>query len=106
MSFYNSNNNLIKKLELISERKGDRLLRIKGYIKNENKDYLEIIIFKGYTSSISHPTDFDLSNSTLPSNAILEFGEVLEAPMDPKNEVILIGPIKIIEFLNEKNWFK
>ena len=105
MSFPNSNN-ILKRLELISERKGKRLLRLKGYVNNKNKDYLEIIIFKGFSSSITHPTEFDLSNSTLPNNAILEDGEILEAPMDPKNEVILIGPININQFLNEKNWLE
>ncbi len=103
MRFYNSNR-LLKKLELISGDKTSRILRLKGYVKNINKDYLEIIVFKGFSSCITHPTEFDLSNSPLPVNAIIEEGELLKAPMDPKNTVILIGPIKASLFLKENNW--
>ncbi len=103
---FGKSNRFLKKLELISENKDDRILRLKGYITNQDKknEYLEIIIFKGFSSSITHPTEFDLSRSLLPDNAIIEKGELLYAPMDPKNEIILMGPVKATLFLKEKNW--
>ena len=46
---------LIKNLETISSEIPNRILKIQGYILKENhKEQLEIIIFKGFSSSSTH----------------------------------------------------
>ena len=52
---------LIKNLEKISSEIPTRILKIQGYILKENhKEQLEIIIFKGFSSSTTHPIEIDL----------------------------------------------
>ena len=52
---------LINRLERISSKKPDRILKIDGYVlKKNNKQQLEIIIFKGFSSSTTHPIEMDL----------------------------------------------
>ena len=48
---------LIKNLEKISFEIPNRILKIQGYILKEK---LEIIIFKGFSSSTTHPIEKDL----------------------------------------------
>ena len=52
---------LINYLEKISSRFPNRILKLEGYILKENhKEHLEIIIFKGFSSSTTHPIEIDL----------------------------------------------
>ena len=54
--------NLLNNLEKISSLIPNRVLKIEGYILKENhKEQLEIIIFKGFSSSTTHPNEIDLS---------------------------------------------
>ena len=47
---------LVKNLEKISSEIPNRILKIQGYILNENQEeHLEMIIFKGLRSSNTHP---------------------------------------------------
>ena len=51
---------LINSLEKISSEIPDRILKLKGFILKENqKEQLEIIIFRGYSSSTTHPIEID-----------------------------------------------
>ena len=51
---------LINSLEKISSEMPDRILKLEGFILKENqKEQLEIIIFKGYSSSTTHPIEID-----------------------------------------------
>ena len=51
---------LIKNLEKISSEIPDRILKLDGFILNENqKEELEILIFRGYSSSTTHPIEID-----------------------------------------------
>ena len=53
--------NLIKSLERISSRIPNRILKLEGFIlKKHSKEKLEIIIFKGFSSSTTHPIEMDL----------------------------------------------
>ena len=46
---------LIKNLENISTEIPNRILRLEGFIvKENNKEQLEILIFKGFSSSTTH----------------------------------------------------
>ena len=52
---------LINSLEKISSDMLDRVLKLEGFILKKNqKEPLEIIIFRGYSSSTTHPIEIDL----------------------------------------------
>ena len=51
---------LINSLEKISSEIPDRILKVEGFILKENqKEQLEILIFRGYSSSTTHPIEID-----------------------------------------------
>ena len=51
---------LIKNLEKISSEIPNRILKLEGYIiKESHKEKLEILIFKGFSSSTTHPIEID-----------------------------------------------
>ena len=57
---------LINCLERISSKIPDRILKIEGYINKANqREKLEIIIFKGISSSTTHPTEIDVEKKFL-----------------------------------------
>ena len=52
--------NLINNLEKISSEIPNRILKLEGFILKENdKEPLEILIFRGYSSSTTHPIEVD-----------------------------------------------
>ena len=51
---------LINSLEKISSEIPDKILKLEGFIQKENqKEQLEIIIFRGYSSSTTHPIEMN-----------------------------------------------
>ena len=51
---------LINNLEKISSEIPDGILKLEGFIQKENqKEQLEIIIFRGFSSSTTHPIEID-----------------------------------------------
>ena len=57
---------LLNTLEKISSFIPNRILKIEGYILNKNqKEQLEIIIFKGFSSSTTHPIEIDLEKKVI-----------------------------------------
>ena len=57
---------LINNLEKISSEIPNRILKLEGYILKENhKEKLEILIFKGYSSSTTHPNEIDLEKKVV-----------------------------------------
>ena len=51
---------LIKNLEHISFMIPNRLLKLQGYLlTKDSKEFLEIIIYKGFSSSRTHQTEID-----------------------------------------------
>ena len=56
---------LLSDLEKISTFMPNRILKVNGYILKENtKEKLEIIIFKGFSSSTTHPIEIDLEKKS------------------------------------------
>ena len=56
---------LLNNLEKISSLIPNRILKVEGYIVRENhKEKLEIIIFKGFSSSTTHPIEIDLEKKS------------------------------------------
>ena len=51
---------LINNLEKISSEIPDRIIKLEGFVLKDNqKEQLEIIIFRGYSSSTTHPIEID-----------------------------------------------
>jgi len=49
---------IINSLEKISSEIPDRILKLEGFIlKENNQEQLEILIFRGYSSSTTHPIE-------------------------------------------------
>ncbi len=46
----------------------------------------ELLIFRGFSSSVSHPTAFDPDLPALPAEACIEEAELLQGPLDPAEE--------------------
>ena len=98
--------NLIKQLENISLQIPTKVLRIKGYtILNNQKDYLELIIFKGFSSSTTHEIEIDLEKNVLNLEIYLEKGELLNAPLSSTFNKVLKETDNIKLFLNKRYWF-
>ena len=96
---------LITDLEKISSRMPNRILKLVGYTLQENqKEKLEIIIFKGFSSSTTHPIEIDLEKKIINFDFILSNFILYEAPLiEMKNDFIRESK-KSEFFLNQKNW--
>ena len=65
--------NLLNKLEKISSLIPNRILKVEGYIFQENhKEQLEIVIFKGFSSSTTHPIEIDSEKKLLDLDIYLQ----------------------------------
>ena len=72
---------LINNLEKISCEIPNRILKLEGLILKENKkEPLEILIFKGYSSSTTHPIEIDLEKKVIPFTYILINFKLYKAP--------------------------
>ena len=64
---------LLLQLEEISRSRADRVLRLRGALPvDEAWEPFELLIFRGFSSSVSHPTDFDPDQPLLPEAARIE----------------------------------
>ncbi len=95
---------LIKNLEKISSKIPNRILKIQGYILKENhKEQLEIIIFKGFSSSTTHPIEIDLEKKVIEFSYILTNFKLYKAPLKTKDNFIRENQNSVF-FLNNRNW--
>ena len=55
------NTKLIQLLEALSKDIPDKVIRIRGFVTNEDctQEILEILIFKGFSSSTTHQTEIN-----------------------------------------------
>ena len=96
---------LIKNLEKISSEIPDRILKIQGYIlKKNHKEQLEIIIFKGFSSSTTHPIEIDLEKKVIEFSYILTNFKLYKAPLKKTKDNFIRENRNSDFFLNEKNW--
>tara|TARA_Y100000589_G_C27184149_1_gene641996 strand:- start:567 stop:872 length:306 start_codon:yes stop_codon:yes gene_type:complete len=96
---------LIEELEKISVKKPDRILKLIGYSLNgREKEYLEIIIFKGFSSSTTHPIDINSERSVIDKDYYLSECKLLKAPLSEKLSSILKEDSNITSFLDIDNW--
>jgi hypothetical protein len=96
---------LIKNLEEISSLIPNRILKLEGYILKENqKEQLEILIFKGYSSSTTHPIEIDLEKKVIALPYILTNFKLYKTPLTETQENFIRENQNSVFFLNKKNW--
>ena len=96
---------LLNKLEKISSLIPNRILKVEGYILQENhKEQLEIIIFKGFSSSTTHPIEIDSEKKVIEFRYILTNFKLYEAPLLTSKDNFIRENQNSVFFLNQKNW--
>jgi len=97
--------NLINNLEKISSEIPNRVLKIEGFILKENhKEQLEILIFKGFSSSTTHPIEIDLEKKVIALTYILTNFKLYKAPLTETEDNFIRENQNSVFFLNQKNW--
>jgi len=96
---------LLNNLEKISSKIPNRILKIQDYILKENhKEQLEIIIFKGFSSSTTHPIEIDLEKKVIEFIYILTNFKLYKAPLKKAQDNFIRENQNSVFFLNNKNW--
>ena len=96
---------LINNLEKISFKIPNRILKLEGFILKENyKEQLEILIFKGFSSSTTHPIEIDLEKKVIEFRYVITNFKLYKAPLTESKENFIRENQNIDFFLNQKNW--
>ena len=96
---------LINRLEKISSEIPDRVLKLEGFILKENqKEQLEILIFRGYSSSTTHPIEIDSEKKVITLSHIITNFKLYKAPLTDTEENFIRENQNSVFFLNQKNW--
>ena len=96
---------LINNLEKISSEIPNRILKLEGFILKENqKEKLEIIIFRGYSSSTTHPIEIDSEKKVIALTYIITNFKLYKAPLTETEENFIRENQNSVFFLNQKNW--
>ena len=92
---------LVQALEERTRALPQRVVRLRGQVRDE---LFELLIFRGFSSSTTHPTAFDPDASVLLEGTSLGQAELLQGPMSPSQEVVLAGPMPPNDLLAQANW--
>jgi len=106
---------LLAALEELSRSRADRVLRLRGRLPvpdatsggpggADGFEPFELLIFRGFSSSVSHPTAFDPDQPALPADARIDGAELLQGPLSPTDERLLAGPAAAQRFLEAAAW--
>tara|TARA_B100001287_G_scaffold180495_1_gene152193 strand:+ start:210 stop:518 length:309 start_codon:yes stop_codon:yes gene_type:complete len=96
---------LINSLEKISSEIPNRILKVEGFLLKENqKEQLEIIIFRGYSSSTTHPIEIDSERKVIALTYIITNFKLYKAPLTGTEENFIRENQNSFFFLNQKNW--
>ena len=96
---------LINSLEKISSEMPDRILKLEGSILKENqKEHLEILIFRGYSSSTTHPIEVDSEKKVINFSYKVTNFKLYKAPLKETEENFIKENKNSDFFLNQKNW--
>ena len=96
---------LIYKLEKLSSLIPNRILKVEGFILKENqKEHLEIIIFKGFSSSTTHPIEIDLEKKVIEFKYILTNFKLFKSPLKGAKDNFIRENQNSGFFLNKTNW--
>ena len=100
-----ANIDLLNNLEKISSLMSNRILKVEGFILKENhKEDLEIIIFKGFSSSTTHQIEIDLEKKAIKFKYILINFKLFKAPLEETKDKLMRENQNSDFFLNPKNW--
>ena len=94
---------LIKKLEIISSKSPNRVLRLEG-IFIDNEEFIEVIIFKGFSSSTTHKIEHDLEKNIIDKDFIFTKCELFKAPLGESENCIIKTSNDIKNFLDRNFW--
>ena len=92
---------LVQQLEERTRLLPDRVVRLQGTVQGEP---FELLIFRGFSSSTTHPTAFDPDASVLPEGTALEQAELLQGPFNPAESTVLMGPLSPVALLAQASW--
>ena len=96
---------LINNLEKISSEITNRILKLEGFIlKKNHKEQLEILIFKGFSSSTTHPIEIDLDKKVIEFRYKITNFKLYKAPLKETEENFIREDQNEFFFLNQKNW--
>ena len=96
---------LINYLERISYEIPNRILKLEGYILKENhKELLEIIIFKGFSSSTTHQIEIDVEKKIVAFTYIITNFKLYKAPLTETEDNFIRENQNSSFFLNQRNW--
>ena len=75
---------LLSRIEELSRSRPDRVVRLTGELPGDGGlEPFELLIFRGFSSSVSHPTAFDPDQPALPAEALVQAAELLQGPFNP-----------------------
>ena len=92
---------LVQELEERTRLSPDRVVRLHGFVLDEP---FELLIFRGFSSSTTHPTAFDPDTSVLPEGIRLDWAELLQGPLNASQEIVLAGPMQPDGLLSPSHW--
>ncbi len=96
---------LLAALEVISRERPDRVLRLVGTLPASGEEEpFELLIFRGFSSSVTHPTAFDPDQPALPASARIAAAELLAGPLNPSDEQLLAAPLPAATYLDPGAW--
>ncbi len=96
---------LINNLEKISSEIPDRILKLEGFIlKENNQEQLEILIFRGYSSSTTHPIEINSEKKVIALTYTITNFKLYKAPLTETEENFIRENQNSVFFLNKKNW--
>ena len=96
---------LINSLEKISSEFPDKILKMEGFTLKENqKEQLEILIFRGYSSSTTHPIEIDSEKKVITLSYSITNFKLYKAPLTETEENFIRENQNSVFFLNQKNW--
>jgi len=96
---------LINILEKISSKMPYRILKLEGFILNENqKEQLEILIFRGYSSSTTHQIEIDSEKKVIALTYKITNFKLYKSPLTETEEKFIRENQNSVFFLNQKNW--
>jgi len=104
---------LLQALEAISRARPDRVLRLRGELpvgaaepagQAPGMEPFELLIFRGFSSSVSHATAFDPDQPALPPDARIDQADLLEGPLNPAAAPLHRAPQPVEAFLDPAAW--
>ena len=101
---------LLARLEALSSERPDRVLRLQGTLppdpaqQRPQSEPFELLIFRGFSSSTTHPTAFDPDQPALPEGSVISVAELLVGPLQAGEPEVLCPPLPVAAYLEPLAW--